>query len=350
QRFGLTPDTAENGQEAVKRIKEGEYDLVLMDCSMPVLDGYEATRQIRAEESEDRHTPIVAMTAHAMKGDREKCLASGMDDYITKPLTRHTLHKILHQYCSAVHEVHAPTTPRILIAEDDNMIRKVVVRWLSRALPDAHLREAEDGVQACTLLGSFLPDVLLLDLTMPNVDGVAVIRRIREEERYRQIRIIVLTALPFDDERVKTAKELGADTVLDKAVSMETIEEAVRKVLTTDYKPPADNNRAPLANQTFNPNQLEEILPGNCEGQERIIEAAMSSIDATLSQYAESLKEGDLEEARRQAHALKGAALNIGAERLAAAALKAEEASGENDLQDELTQAHQDLLAALKGR
>ncbi len=82
----LTCDTAVNGSEALKAVKEKKYDIVFMDCQMPIMDGYESTRSIRLLEGNRRHTKIVAMTANAMEGDKKRCLDAGMDDYIIKPL------------------------------------------------------------------------------------------------------------------------------------------------------------------------------------------------------------------------------------------------------------------------
>lgn len=98
QKLGHAVTAASNGVQAVEACRQSEWDLVLMDCQMPGLDGYAATRQIRSlERGNGRHTRIVALTAHAMAEDHERCMEAGMDDYITKPLDAADLQRVLHE-------------------------------------------------------------------------------------------------------------------------------------------------------------------------------------------------------------------------------------------------------------
>ncbi len=97
---GMQCDTAENGEQALEKLGRGHYDIVLMDCQMPVMDGYTATRKWREHEADVQlqPMPIIAMTANAMAGDRQKCLDAGMDDYLSKPVAREHLENTLRRW------------------------------------------------------------------------------------------------------------------------------------------------------------------------------------------------------------------------------------------------------------
>ena len=109
QRLGFTVEFATDGKKAVDMIAANRYDLVFMDCQMPVMDGYQATEQIRRTEPPGRHNVIVAMTANAMQSDRERCIESGMDDYVSKPINKSEVVAVLKRYLPA--SLFQPTEP-----------------------------------------------------------------------------------------------------------------------------------------------------------------------------------------------------------------------------------------------
>jgi CheY-like chemotaxis protein len=102
EQLGYRVHIAHNGSECLEAMQRTNYDLILMDCRMPVMDGFEATRAIRERERKRQtgHIPIIAITANALEGDRNRCLASGMDDYMTKPFDMHSLHERIQKWAS----------------------------------------------------------------------------------------------------------------------------------------------------------------------------------------------------------------------------------------------------------
>jgi len=156
QTFGIDPVLCVNGAEAVERCAAVRFDLVLMDCQMPVMDGYQATGAIRAQESASNRArvPIVAMTANAMAGDREQCIQAGMDDYLTKPFKRESLGRMLGRWLRGASPgvpsnapTAAPVTDRALNRDTLDQLREMFDGDLS-GLVHAYLADAQSQISA----------------------------------------------------------------------------------------------------------------------------------------------------------------------------------------------------------
>jgi CheY-like chemotaxis protein len=100
EKLNYRVETVADGRAAVTQWQTGRYDLILMDCQMPEMDGYDAAREIRRREAEAERIPIVALTAHAMNGAEKECLDAGMDDYLSKPIDREKLEACLSRHLS----------------------------------------------------------------------------------------------------------------------------------------------------------------------------------------------------------------------------------------------------------
>jgi len=157
--LGFAATAVSNGIEALAALEETAYDLVLMDCQMPEMDGYEATRRMREKSGDRWQIPVIALTAHAMRGDREKCLAAGMNDYIAKPFRVETLSQVLVRWLPS--EDAATTAAAALSGEDGDGRRAVSLqtleslRSLGRAAGRDVLRELVETFRSQPYVATF---------------------------------------------------------------------------------------------------------------------------------------------------------------------------------------------------
>jgi len=156
EKLGCRPDVVPDGRQAVEAVRKTPYDLILMDCQMPAMDGYEATREIRKLEAAGRRVPIVALTASAMESDRQRCLAAGMDDVLTKPFRPAELAAVLGLWAPTARPADPGQAPRATIdssaldalralqGEDEPDLVAELVETFVREAPDrlGRLREA----------------------------------------------------------------------------------------------------------------------------------------------------------------------------------------------------------------
>lgn len=136
EKRGYVPEVAMDGREALKALARKRFAAVLMDCHMPELDGYATTIEIRLRESSGPRTPIIALTASAMKGDREACLSVGMDDYLSKPVRPQDLEDVLTRWIGAEHEEARRPTSRTRAAASGELVDSSALDELREAGPD----------------------------------------------------------------------------------------------------------------------------------------------------------------------------------------------------------------------
>ena len=242
----IAVEIAENGEEALKKIMENQYDMVLMDMQMPIMDGITATRAIR-ELPEFASLPILAMTANAMDSDKDKCLEAGMDDYLSKPIKPDDLWKKLllwikpreedeimvaddvatENSVKVIEKINlAPESSKdnrleplynhhVLLVEDNEFNQDVMIEVLKEARITVDL--AVNGEIAVKKVKENHYDLVLMDMQMPVMDGVTATRLIREMPEFAGLPILAMTANITALDR-QVCLDAGMDDYLTKPI------------------------------------------------------------------------------------------------------------------------------------
>jgi PAS domain S-box-containing protein len=204
---GFAIRIATDGHAALDAIAAARPDLILMDIQLPGIDGLELTRRLKADPA-TRDVPIIAVTAYAMKGDREKALAAGCDGYLAKPIDPIELPDIIRGLLASPAPPAAPAAPSatttaatILLVEDNPATRKSL--RLSLESEGHVVVEAADARTAMALAGDRPPDLVLQDLCLPDLDGIELVHRLRAQPQLADVPILCITGFltRFDEAR-----------------------------------------------------------------------------------------------------------------------------------------------------
>jgi signal transduction histidine kinase/CheY-like chemotaxis protein/HPt (histidine-containing phosphotransfer) domain-containing protein len=253
-RYGFACGVVDNGRDAVAAVATGKYDLVLMDCLMPEIDGFDATRQIRQAEASDpttprRHIPIIALTANAISGDREHCLDAGMDHYVSKPLDAGRLMEAIQNLLATPNQKLAAPTP--LVIED-----------IAAMIPSPDAREARPPMETDALLDRCMGNVntvasILDEFEQQAVANLAEITRHLQKGDCQELARVahtlkgaaaILTAEALSDVAFKLERMGRVGVLADHDKLLNELTDEVRRF--TDYLPTA---RMAIASKTENP-------------------------------------------------------------------------------------------------
>ncbi len=269
KQFGLSADSVANGQEAVNSLSNIPYDLVLMDCQMPELDGYEATRIIRDPDSPvlNHNIPIVAMTANAMQGDRTKCIEAGMNDYIAKPVSAAKLAEILKTW---------------LDKSDDDLSAQGIIA------SDSDLESIPDQQNTIT-------DSQLIN----NGDQDQTATEKQSKSDFNESAPEQIPAAP--------APEAGSHN--------------------------NHTNTADISDDTWDLADILERMADDHEVVLTVISAFLANTPSQLKNLSDIVAGGNAQDIARQAHSIKGAAANLSARKMQMLALEIEKAAKDNNIQ-----------------
>ncbi|MBT8079927.1 MAG: response regulator [Gammaproteobacteria bacterium] len=242
---GYNVAVARDGVQAVAAVKEQVFDAILMDCHMPEMDGFEATQRIREFErgASREPTPIIALTAHALEGDRERCIDAGMDEYLSKPFTKLQLQSVVDEQIRrpadpASAQDPEPSTPAsdvmrgipgsskgLVLVVDDNKVNQQVAQSMLKSI-GFETRCAENGNQALAAIGAEEFDLILMDCHMPELDGYETTREIRrrEEKAAATVRIpIVAVTADFLESNRQSCIDAGMDDYVMKPFTQQQL-------------------------------------------------------------------------------------------------------------------------------
>ena len=359
KQIGYKADYVENGQEALDRLAEESYDLIFMDCQMPILDGYEATRLLREREGKNAHTVVVGVTAYAMKENREKCLAVGMDDYLTKPVRMEQIAQVLAKWMP---EKSPEKKPDLI---DRHRLAEISGGDLAFEIEliESYLQETQGYLTQLNAGLSNFDSGLVAQLaervkgasTNVGIDKIAEIaRRLQEIAKLHHRK----PATDLIGELNSLLQQLNAYLTELKLINSTPVE--VSDNLATNALPQLEfslGDRSPretghdlTIEEIIDRDRLEKISFGEKKFIEQLLITFISNTEIYLKQATTAFANNDMETLARRTHQIKGSSSTVGVRFMPEIAAKLQNYAQQNEPQEipQLLQQLKDLLARIK--
>ncbi len=364
--LALLNDCAQQG----KRV-----DLILLDGHMSPLNGFQTAASIRDDPHFD-NTHIVLLTSAGGSGDADECLRIGISAYLIKPVKKSELYHAIAMVLSkqpepdgrmahdslvtrhAIGQAQHRNGCRILVVEDDLINQKVAINMLRKLGHNVSL--AETGLQAVTQIAGQSFDLILMDVQMPEMDGFEATARIRELEKSHSaehsLPIIAMTAHALKGDREKCLAA-GMDDYLTKPIKLEILKAMIDKWARcpTVFPPPpvqpVTSNSAASAEPFKNTLDLADALERTMQDKvflQQLIDTFIAQMPQDIERLKHAMEANSMADLRQQAHRLKGAAANLGAHAVAAAALALETIGTSGAISDDANSALDHLQLAMK--
>jgi PAS domain S-box-containing protein len=328
-KMGCEVDVADNGLKAFNKLRSSDkYDLVFMDCQMPVMDGLEATGIIRENEQREqrRRIPVIAMTANAMPEDKERCLNAGMDSYISKPIEKKSLAEIIRKHLPQVKERKVPDVIMeknkysTLVVDDDNLSRITLQKTLERA--GMRVDTAINGKEALSMFKKHEYEIIFMDCQMPVMGGleaVSHIRSLEKKEKRKKVPVVAITGNVSAEAR-KACSEHGMDFFIPKPFR----KQAVKQVLEMFCFNKKQQEPESKSDSVFEPEVIWEAVSGDKATIAVVIKAFLNDVPKQITEIKKLFAENNFDQLARGAHKLKGVASTVGGKVMARAAKELE--------------------------
>jgi CheY-like chemotaxis protein/HPt (histidine-containing phosphotransfer) domain-containing protein len=347
--WGMKPTVAESGFSALRAMAKEEsdgkpFDIALIDCMMPGMDGFELAERIKKTPDLTKTTLMIMVTSGGQRGDAARCADLGIAGYLHKPVKQsELLFAITRTFKAPVaDELHTRLVTRhsiresermlhILLAEDNVVNQKLAVRMLEKSGHDVHV--ANNGKEAVEAVRNQTFDLILMDVEMPEMNGLEATGLIREAEKKNgaHIPILAMTALAMKGDKERCL-EAGMDGYISKPINVtelfETIENCLKAASAEETPAPSTDDERPRLDKAA----LLERVGGDMELLGELVALFMDDGPRLLDEIGQAVRLGEAEILARTAHTLKGSVGNFAADDAFQAALRLEKIGREGEM------------------